>query len=642
MNIITVERISKSYSEKKIIDEISIGIHEGDKIGLIGINGTGKSTLLKLIAGVESQDQGNIIKSSSVQVGYLSQTPCFEAGETILQQVFRGNSPVMKLLREYEITLSESHKNPGDSQLEKKLIGLTQEMDVLKAWTVESDAKNVLTRLKISDFQADVAILSGGQRKRVAIASALIQPSDLLILDEPTNHIDNDTVDWLEMYLGKRKGALLMVTHDRYFLDRVANRIIELDHGKLYAYQANYSRYLEMKAEREESEQSSERKRQSLVRNELEWIRRGAQARSTKQKARIDRFEKLQEIQTPVSQGNVEMKVGSVRLGKKTIELEHLEKSFSAAPLIRDFNYIFLREDRVGIIGPNGSGKSTLLKMIVGKIPPDHGKVTAGETVKIGFFSQENEGMDESMRVIDYIRDEAEYIDVDGVKLSASQMLERFLFPPQVQWTPIAKLSGGERRRLYLLRILMGAPNVLMLDEPTNDLDIQTLTILESYLDEFPGVVIVVSHDRYFLDRVVNKIFSFEGEGIIKQYAGNYSDYRKCVREIEAGLEDAGPKNVQEKENTRMTNKKDRPLKFTFKEQREYERIDEVIAGIEVELEEVNAGINESSSDYERLQALLLKKEVLEERLNEEVERWAYLNELAEEILKSKKAHEGT
>ncbi len=636
MNILSAEGISKSFSEKIIINGIDLGINEGEKIGLIGINGTGKSTLLKIIAGIEAVDAGKIIKGSSIRTEYLPQNPYFEPGTTVLQQVFKGNSPVMELIRQYEDVLHQVEQCPGDLSMEKKLTDLTHKMDTMDGWTIESEAKSILTRLGIFDFQADVGILSGGQRKRVAIASALISPADLLILDEPTNHIDSNTVDWLEKYLDKRKGALLMVTHDRYFLDRVANRIIELYNGKLYSYQGNYSKYLEMKAEREEAEQSIERKRQNLIRSELEWIRRGAQARSTKQKARIDRFEKLQEEQGNVRAGNVEIKVGSSRLGKKIIELENVSKAFSEANVISDFSYILLRDDRIGIIGPNGSGKSTLLKIITRQLEPDRGSVITGETVKIGFFSQENEEMNESLRVIDYIREEAEFIEVDGVKISASQMLETFLFPPEVQWTPISKLSGGEKRRLYLLRILMGMPNILILDEPTNDLDIQTLTVLENYIDEFPGAVIVVSHDRYFLDRTADKIFSFEGEGIIKQFTGGYSDYFESLRNQEKTIEENYNKKSADKKSDNAP-KKDRPLKFTFKEQKEFDEIDDLIADTEKELEEINQEIDISSSDFQRLQELLLKKQSLEDHLNQLIERWAYLNELAEKISKSKK-----
>lgn len=637
MNILTVEKISKSYSEKILFDELSIGINEGEKIGLIGINGAGKSTLLKVIAGLEPPDKGRIIMGSSVNIEYLPQNPVFESGTTVLQQVFKGGSSVMKLLREYEYALQRANEHPGDSSLEKELAALIHKMDAMGAWTLESEAKSILTRLGITDFHADVGILSGGQRKRVAMAGALINPASLLILDEPTNHIDNDTVDWLESFLSKRKGALLMVTHDRYFLQRVATRIIELDRGKLFSYQANYSRYLEMKAEREELEQSADRKRQSLLRRELEWMKRGAKARSTKQKARIDRFEKLMEEKPASVGGSVEMQSGAARLGKKIIEMEHVCKGFSGMELIKDFSYTFLRDDRIGIIGANGIGKSTLLKIIAGKLCPDTGRVEMGETVKIGCFTQENDDMDESLRVIEYIREEAEVIQTKESSITASQMLDRFLFPPEVQWTPISKLSGGEKRRLYLLRILMGAPNVLLLDEPTNDLDIQTLSVLEAYLDEFPGVVVTVSHDRYFLDRVVSKIFSFEEQGVVKQYAGNYSDYQASIGEKITKLPEAAVKPKADKNSASTENKKDRPLKFSFKEQREFEQIDSVIAELEDEVKKVNQAILEASSDYVLLQELLSRKEDLEKQLEDAIERWSYLNELAEEIARNAK-----
>lgn len=637
MNILSAEKIFKSYSEKILLHEISIGISEGEKIGLIGINGTGKSTLLKVLAGLEKPDQGRIIQGNTVKIEYLPQTPYFEEGTTVLQQVFKGNTPVMKLLREYENTLQKVQLCPEDKRLEKELVALTHQMDSMEAWTIENEAKSILTKLGIFDFQADVATLSGGQKKRVAMASALIKPTDILILDEPTNHIDNDAVDWLEGYLNKRKGALLMVTHDRYFLDRVANRIVELDRGKLYSYQANYSKYIEMKIEREEMEESSERKRQSFLRKELEWIKKGPRARATKQKARIDRFDKLQEEQVLVANDRVEIKVGATRLGRKIIELAHIDKGFFGKNLIKDFSYILLRDDRAGIIGPNGSGKSTLLKIMAGRLNPDKGQVDIGETVKIGFFTQENEEMNASLRVIEYIKEEAEFITTSDGSISASQMLERFLFPPEVQWTPIAKLSGGERRRLYLLRILMGAPNILLLDEPTNDLDIQTLSILEGYLDEFPGAVVVVSHDRYFLDRVTSKIFSIEAESKVIQYAGNYSDYAERLKETQEEIAESNSKSSLVKEESKGENKKDKPLKFTFKEQKEFDQIDEVIAGLERDLKEIADSIHQASSDFESLPGLLSKQEKLEKELDETVERWAYLNELAEEIEKNKK-----
>ncbi len=643
MNILSAEGISKSYSEKILFNDISLGIGEGDKIGLIGVNGTGKSTLLKVIAGIETVETGNIIKSNKVRVGYLEQSPAFEPGTTVLQQVFNGHSAVMVLLREYEDILLKSSQNPTDKNLEKRLLDLMHQMDTMNAWTLESEAKTILTRLGIDSFEADVATLSGGQRKRIAMASALINPTELLILDEPTNHIDNDTVDWLEKYLNTRKGALLMVTHDRYFLDRVANRIIELDNGKLYSYQANYSRFLEMKAEREELEQASERKRQNLFRNELEWIRRGAQARSTKQKARIERFEKLKEADVTKQDESIEIQVGAARLGRKIIELENIKKSYGDKTLISDFSYVLLRDDRIGIIGPNGIGKSTLLKVLSGQIAPDAGKVEIGETVKTGFFTQENTDMDQNLRVIEYIRTVAEHIETANGSLSASQMLERFLFPPSVQWTPISKLSGGEKRRLYLLSILMDAPNILLLDEPTNDLDIQTLTILEAYLDEFPGAVITVSHDRYFLDRTANRIFSFEGNGEITKYAGNYSDYREYIAGREK-QDDKGKESDSDKKNDSSQNNKaewqknkEKPLKFTFKEQKEFDEIDDVIAALESDIEKVKKDIDQSATDFTKLQELLERQQKLEMELDLKMERWTYLNELAEKIENSKK-----
>jgi len=641
LNILSAEEISKSYSEKILFNDISLGIGDGDKIGLIGINGTGKSTLLKVIAGLETTDTGRVIKGNGVRVGYLEQSPVFEAGTTVLEQVFEGPTPIMELLREYERVLKESGQNAEDKHLQKRILELMHKMDSMNAWAIESEAKTILTKLGIENFDADVATLSGGQRKRIAMAGALINPTELLILDEPTNHIDNDSVDWLEKYLHTRKGALLMVTHDRYFLERIANRIIELDNGKLYSYQANYSKFLEMKAEREELEQASDRKRQGLLRTELEWIRKGAQARSTKQKARIDRFEKLQDIKSASHDDNIEIQVGASRLGRKIIEIENIQKSYGDNVFIKDFNYILLRDDRIGIIGPNGIGKSTLLRIITGEIKPDLGKVNIGETVKIGFFTQENVDMDQSLRVIEYIRLVAEIIETKNGSITASQMLERFLFPPSVQWTPVSKLSGGERRRLYLLSILMGTPNILLLDEPTNDLDIQTLTILESYLDEFPGAVITVSHDRYFLDRIATKIFSFEGEGHINKYAGNYSDYREYDLR-QAASEDANKKHSEDKKDINSQNKEDRqtqkerPIKFTFKEQKEFEEIDDLISKQESNIEELKTEIDNTSSDFELLQELLAKQQKLEEQLEYMVERWTYLYELADKIEKNK------
>lgn len=640
MNLLTVENISKSYSEKVLFKNLSLGINDGDKIGVIGINGTGKSTLLKIIAGVEVPDEGRLIVGNSVKIEYLSQNPDFDNEATVLEQVFKGSSPVMQVLRDYERALQSPENH-------ERLMTLSHKMDALNAWSIESDAKTILTKLGIYNFEDKVGRLSGGQKKRIALASALISPADLLILDEPTNHMDNDSIFWLEQFLNKRKGALLMITHDRYFLDRVANEIIELDRGTLYNYKGNYSYFLEKKVERDEMQAANEKKRQNLLRKELAWIKRGAKARSTKQKARIDRFEALSDQAVDLSSDKVEISVGSSRLGKKIIELNNISKSFGDRKLIDDFSYILLRDDRVGIIGPNGIGKSTLMNIISGKLESDNGSVTIGETVKIGVFSQETYHMDESMRVIEYIREGAEYLTTaEGDKITASQMLEKFLFPPHEQWSLIGKLSGGERRRLYLLRVLMESPNILLLDEPTNDLDIETLTILEDYLEDFPGAVITVSHDRYFLDRVVNKIFSFEGEGEIIHHTGNYSDYKEYKQISEAEKIDVDNKADKKKESVDKNNssvdknsdenKKERPLKFSFKEQREFDEIDNIIAELEAKIEELDNSINQASTDFSKLQVLLAEKEAAEKKLEEKMERWVYLNELADKIAEAK------
>ena len=630
MNIVSIEKLSKSYGMKNLFSNVSFGIDENDKIGLIGVNGTGKSTFLKVIAGLEEADDGKVMIGNTIEVQYLAQNPSFNPTDTVLDQVFQGYSPIMKLLREYEQVLLAAEDNPKDQGLQKQLIALSQQMDGMNGWQLESEAKIILTQLGITDFTAKVGTLSGGQRKRIALASALIHPADLLILDEPTNHIDNDTVAWLEEYLHKRKGALLMITHDRYFLDRVVNRIIELDKGNLYSYTGNYSLFLELKMQREADQEASENKRQNLLRNELAWMRRGAKARTTKQKARIERFEKLSDEKVDLSQDRVEITAGASRLGRKIIEIDNVCKSFAERAVIQNFSYIVLRNDRMGIVGPNGSGKSTLLNLVTQKLNPDSGVIEIGQTVKIGYFSQENTDMDEDLRVIEYIKEEANFIpSADGGIITASQMLERFLFSPEMQWTPIRKLSGGEKRRLYLLRILMGSPNVLLLDEPTNDLDIQTLTILEDYLDDFPGAVIAVSHDRYFLDRVVEKVFAFEKDGSIRQYVGGYSDYQSALAYDEEKQNQGKETSSEQPQSERP---KERSRKFTFKEQKEYEEIDDVIASVEKEIQIVSNRINTSGSNFTLLQELTELQQQLEKKLADLFDRWTYLNELAEEI----------
>lgn len=635
MNLISLENIYKSYGERILLNNISLSISEGEKIGLIGINGTGKSTLLRIVAGVENCDNGNIMTSNKLTINFLSQTTDFDENATVLEQVFRGDSPVMRLLREYEITLKALEKNSEDTSLQKRLLDLTTKMDGLNAWQIESDAKTILTKLGILDFDAKIGTFSGGQKKRVALATALITPADLLILDEPTNHIDNDTVAWLEQYLNNRKGALLMITHDRYFLDRVTNRILELDRGTLYSYSGNYSIFLEKKLEREEQEAAAENKRQNLYRRELAWIKRGAKARTTKQKARIQRFDELKDSQIEQIEDKVEMSSASTRLGKKVIELSHVSKNFGDKKILDDFTYIFSKNDRVGVIGPNGVGKSTLINISTGKIIPDSGTVDIGETVKIGYFTQENKDMNENLRVIEYIKEAGEFLKADdGEVISASKMLERFLFTPEAQWTPISKLSGGEKRRLYLLRVLMEAPNVLILDEPTNDLDIQTLTILEDYLDNFPGTVIAVSHDRYFLDKVAEKLLVLGGNGSVSIHTGNYTEY---IEKYEGTKEEKSAEkkdNMKKDENAldKDDKKKNKPLKFSYKEQKEFDEIDGIIEGVENQISQIEKQINSSGSDYTLLQDLISEKENLTKTLDTLYERWTTLNELAEKI----------
>lgn len=606
MILLNATDISKSYTASPLLSNLSYAINEGDKIGLIGVNGTGKSTLLRITAGIEDADSGKIILTGGVRIGYLPQAPAYDPEKTVLEQA------VSYLTR--EIAAEGEYK-----------------------------CKSMLNQLGITDFEKKMSTLSGGERKRVAMAGIFTNECDILILDEPTNHIDSDTVEWLENYLKKFRGAIFMVTHDRYFLDRVTNVILELTGGKLYRHEGNYEVYLENRAAREEMALATERKRRTLYRRELEWMRRGAQARTTKAKGRIDRFHQLEESKLVVNNTALEMKSVSSRLGKKIIELEHVSKAFDGVPVISDFSYTVLRNDRIGIIGENGSGKSTLLKLISGELQPDSGSVEIGETVKIGYFSQENEHMDKSRRVIEYICDIAHNVKTEDGYISASQMLERFLFPPHMHSIPVSRLSGGEQRRLYLLGILMSAPNVLLLDEPTNDLDIDTLCILEDYLDSFAGAVIAVSHDRHFIDRIAEKSFVYEGEGHIAEYPGGYSDW---VERRAAGL--AAEKNAgksggktaasdgKQTDSTSQTGRTDagRPkkLKFSYKEQREFETIDEDIAALESAIEEVDGRIAEAGSDYCKLQELTVKRDGLTAALDEKMERWVYLNDLAEKI----------
>lgn len=617
MNILTAEQITKSYTERVLLQQVSFSLQEGEKVGVIGINGTGKSTLLKILAGLEEPDGGSVVLANHVLIRYLPQTPVFVPGTPALQCVLEGRA---------------SHQ---------------------EAWDVEGEAKAMLTRLGILDFAQPVEQLSGGQRKRLALASALLSGADILILDEPTNHLDNEMADWLEQYLKSFRGTLVMVTHDRYFLDSVTNRIVEIDKGRIYSYQTNYSGFLELKAEREEMAQATERKRQSILRVELEWMQRGARARSTKQKAHIQRYETLREQKGPETDSKVELSSISTRMGRSTIELSHLSKGYGERKLFEDFSYIFLKQDRVGFIGPNGCGKTTLMKMIAGILPPDQGRIEIGQTVKIGYYTQEiqerREGdspaeglssMDPNMRVIDYIKETAEYVPTEEGPVSASKMLERFLFPSHQQYSPIGKLSGGEKRRLNLLRVLMEAPNVLILDEPTNDLDIATMTLLEDYLDRFDGIVIAVSHDRYFLDRVVRRIFAFE-DGTLRQYEGGYTDYtvRKQWEEETGGqpgerertpLDSQGARG--EKGSAQKPRLKPKKLKFTWQQQKDYDTIEEQIAQLEQEIGDLEAAMNKAASDFVELAKLSEKKEAAEEKLEETMEYWMELEELAKKI----------
>ncbi|HML36487.1 MAG TPA: ABC-F family ATP-binding cassette domain-containing protein [Bacillota bacterium] len=618
MILLNADKITKSFTERPLLENISLSINEGDKIGLIGVNGTGKSTLLKILAGKEEAEGGTITRTKGVRVGYLPQNPSFNKDLTVLEQV-----------------LQDVASNEHESK--------------------EYECKTILTKLGITDFTQPVSQLSGGQKKRVALAGVLVSPVEILILDEPTNHLDNEMADWLEKFLAKYTGAILLVTHDRYFLDRVTNKIAELVGGSIYTYDGNYSLYLESKLAREEMALASERKRAALFRTELEWIRRGIRARGTRSKSRVERFEELKKAKLNLDSDKLELQTLSSRLGKKVIELHRVSKGYDDKILISDFEYTILRNDRIGIIGPNGYGKSTLLKMIMGTVLPDEGTIEIGDTVKIGYFSQENEEMDLSLRVIEYVQSIAHQITTAEGTLTASQMLERFLFPPSTHSTVLGRLSGGERKRLYLLRVLMEAPNVLLFDEPTNDLDIQTLSVLEDYLDDFPGAVIVISHDRYFLDRVVQRIFSLEGNGTIGHYPGGYTDYlNACQLEEKKRVEDLKADRLPSDRKTDSNRKLDSSrkadsarddqaenqtgtqknvkVKFSYNEQREFDTIDDVIAELEQQLAELESEMAKETSNYDRLQELLLKKQELDGELSAKMDRWVYLNDLADKM----------
>lgn len=633
MNLLSTESLSKAYGEKKLFDKVAFGIDDSDKIGLIGINGTGKTSFLKVIAGIDEADAGSFIKSSNLKIEYLAQNPDFDFEITVLEQVFEGSSPLMVLLREYENVSSSLEKNPSDTKLQMRLMELNAKMDLNEAWQIEREAKTVLMKLGIMEFDKKIGELSGGQRKRVAMAGALIRPCDLLILDEPTNHIDNETITYLEDYLSNRKGALLMVTHDRYFLDRVVNKIWELDEGKLYAYQGAYTKFLELKAQREADDKRIQEKKQSLYKSELAWMRKGVEARRTKQKARKDRFKILETEIDKSSDEKLDISVAGKRLGRKIIEINDISKSFGDKVVLKNFTYTVLKGDRIGIVGNNGEGKSSLLNAIAKKLDLDSGTIEIGETIKIGYYSQENIDMDTSLRVIEYIKNKAEYIETsDGTKITAAMMLEKFLFTGDMQWSFISKLSGGERRRLYLLSVLMEGPNVLLLDEPTNDLDIQTLAILEDYIDEFNGPVITVSHDRYFLDKIADKIFAFEGDGNIEISFGDYTDYsEKKKQTIEDTASETAKASLKDKDKSSEAKPKAK-TKFSYKEQQEFDTIDEKIEQTETKLAQIKIDMEKNAADFVKLAELTKEEERLNSLLEELMERWAYLNELAEEL----------
>lgn len=609
MNLLTAEHLTKIYTQRKLLDDTDFSISEGEKIGVIGLNGAGKSTLLRIIAGLEEPDEGSVTRGRNLTVRHLPQTPVFDEGATVLEAILKNN------------------------------------VNSLNEWSIESEAMASINRLGLPAAGEKVALLSGGQRKRVALANAVLAPVDILVLDEPTNHLDSEMAAWLEEYLNDFRGAIVMVTHDRYFLDSIATRIVEIDRGKLYSYPGNYAEYLMLKAQRQDMQIAAERKRQSLLRTELQWLARGARARSTKQKAHIERIRAMQEIAPPAVDEKIQISSVGSRMGRTTIELEDICKSFGSRRIIDNYRYIFLKDDRIGIVGPNGCGKSTLLKIITGNLAPDSGTVTVGQTIRIGYFSQESEELDGSLTAIEYIKEAGEYVRTSDGRITASQMMERFLFDGVMQWTKIEKLSGGERRRLHLLRVLMSEPNVLILDEPTNDLDIQTLEILEDYLDHFDGIVIAVSHDRYFLDRIARRIFAFEEGGRLRQYEGGYSDYLNAREQTEGSRGAAGAgagsgTGTASGADTASAGRKDsrqtwggeKKLRFTYKEQKEFDVIDEEIAALEEQIARLEREMEQAASDYGRLNALMQEKGGMQQTLDEKMERWLYLNELHDRI----------
>ncbi|TKC19614.1 ABC-F family ATP-binding cassette domain-containing protein [Robertmurraya kyonggiensis] len=625
MKILSIENLSKTYGEKQLFQDISFTIAEKERVGLIGINGTGKSSLLKIVAGVDVPDSGEIVMPKDYKIAYSSQAPDLDDNLTVLDQVFEGDAPVLHVVKEYEKALMEFEMNPNQQSSQDHLFELQRRMDAVDGWDVGTNAKTILTKLGITDFNKKIAELSGGQKKRVSLAQVLIREADLLILDEPTNHLDYESVKWLEEYLSRYKGALLLVTHDRYFLDRVANRMFELEGGNLYNYKGNYAAFLEAKAIREENEAATLDKQRNLFRRELEWIRRGAKARTTKQKARIDRFESLdQQVSSAKQSEKLDISLSGSRLGKQVFELKNAYKSYGSKPILKDFSLLVKPGDRIGIVGSNGTGKSTLLNTLAGRLPLDSGEFIMGQTVKVAYYTQENDDMDENKRMIEYLKETAQVVSTsDGKTISASQMLERFLFPTFTHGTPIRKLSGGEKRRLYLLKILMTEPNVLLLDEPTNDLDTQTLTVLEDYLEEFPGVVITVSHDRYFLDKVADQLLILKGDGEIDSFYGNYTEMLESRSVNLEEKQSNQPVKVVEQEKTKKK-------RMSYKEKMEWETIDEDIANTEERLKAISEEMAKTGSDFEKAQALMNEENTLNEKLEYLIERWSVLSELVE------------